>query len=217
MTSLVTAARDISSAYQNSVMRPERHNGRTFGRGMSEAATPTVHSRMIPRFVCDPQHSLRPLLRLEVLGFHLGPPPYLLVRSCPISASSSVTDMSSPPPDTRTSPNRALSCGETSFRVDPVRAVNGLFQWRDAINAAMQAQSLNALGQSCMLIGNENVIRLDAPETPRPIRMDEHERANVESPTMARALMEGSSHLIDALFLGEAATRYEPCTITKVT
>ena len=105
----------------------------------------------------------------------------------------------------------SLGCGETSFRVDPAKAAGGLFQWKDAISAAMRAQSLNALGQSYMLIGKNNVVRLDAPETPMPIRMDNHKRASVELPDMARALVEGSGHLIDNMFLREAAPRYEPC------
>ena len=109
----------------------------------------------------------------------------------------------------------SLGCGETSFRVDPARAVGGLIQWRGAISAAMRAQSLNALGQSFMLIGKENVVRLDAPETPTPIQMDNHKRAKVELPAMARSLVEGSGHLVSSLFLSEPAAHYEPCAFRR--
>lgn len=105
----------------------------------------------------------------------------------------------------------SLGCGETSFKVDPARASGGLFQWKDAMRAAMRAQSLNALGQSYLLLGRENVIRLDAPETPTPIALDNHKRAVAELPAMARVLAEGSGHHVEELFLSEMADPYEPC------
>ncbi|WP_158927354.1 CBASS cGAMP-activated phospholipase [Acidisphaera sp. S103] len=109
----------------------------------------------------------------------------------------------------------SLGCGETSFRVDPVKAVGGMFQWKGAILAAMRAQSLNALGQTFMLIGKENVVRLDAPETPTPIQLDGHQRAKVELPAMARALVEGSGHLVESLFLTETVAPYVPSVTTR--
>ena len=109
----------------------------------------------------------------------------------------------------------SLGCGETSFKVDPSRANGGVLQWKDAIRAAMRAQSHNALGQSYLLLGKENVIRLDAPETPRPIAMDDHSRAKAELPSMARSLVEGAGHHVRAIFLNEPATTYEPCPIVR--
>lgn len=105
----------------------------------------------------------------------------------------------------------SLGCGETSFKVDPARAVGGMFQWKDAIRAAMRAQSLNALGQSYLLLGKDNVVRMDAPETPTPIALDNHGRAVAELPSMARALAESSGHHVEALFLSSPAEPYVPC------
>lgn len=105
----------------------------------------------------------------------------------------------------------SLGCGETSFKVDPARAAGGLVQWRDAIRATMRAQSHNALGQAYLLLGKENVVRLDAPETPDPIAMDDHRRARAELPGMARSLAEAAGHRVEELFLREAAAPYEPC------
>ena len=110
----------------------------------------------------------------------------------------------------------SLGCGETPFKVDPGRAKGGLFQWRDAIRAAMRAQSHNALGQAYLLVGKENVVRLDAPETANPIPMDDHRRAAAELPLIARALVEGSGHHIQGLFLKDAAAPYEPCTHSRI-
>lgn len=107
----------------------------------------------------------------------------------------------------------SLGCGETSFKVDPSRASGGLLQWKDAIRAAMRAQSHNALGQSYLLLGKENVVRLDAPETPNPIAMDDHRRAKAELPSMARALVEASGHHVRTLFLDDPVSAYHPCPL----
>ena len=109
----------------------------------------------------------------------------------------------------------SLGCGETSFRVDPAKAVGGMFQWRGAINAAMRAQSLNALGQCYLLVGKQNVVRLDAPETPTPIAMDNHPRAMMELPAMARSLVEGAGHHVESLFLQDAVLPFEPCELAR--
>jgi hypothetical protein len=54
------------------------------------------------------------------------------------------------------------------------------------ILAAMRPQSLNAL------VGKDNVIRVDAPESPASTDMDDYRRATVELPAMARSLVEAS-------------------------
>lgn len=104
----------------------------------------------------------------------------------------------------------SLGCGETSFKVDASRATGGLVSWRHGIHAAMRAQSLNALGQAGLLIGKENLVRIDAPETPNPIDMDDHRRAKAELPAMARSLIEAAGQQIKQVFLQDLALPYEP-------
>lgn len=104
----------------------------------------------------------------------------------------------------------SLGCGETSFKVDPEKAKGGLVSWRNALRAAMRAQSLNGLGQAGLLIGKENLIRVDAPETPNPIDMDDHRRAKEELPAMARSLVEASGHRVEQMFLRDQADPYTP-------
>jgi predicted acylesterase/phospholipase RssA len=104
-----------------------------------------------------------------------------------------------------------LGCGETSFKVDAAKARGGLFQWRHVFQAAMRAQSLNALGQAYLLIGKDNVVRVDAPETPTPIGLDDYRRAKAELPALARSLAEASGHQIERLFLNLPAEPYQPC------
>lgn len=100
----------------------------------------------------------------------------------------------------------SLGCGETQFQVTAKRATGGLFQWRDVIRAAMRAQSLNALGQSYLLLGRDHVTRLDAPESANPIALDDHTRASNELPNMARSLVEGAGREIERIFFGSVST-----------
>jgi len=107
----------------------------------------------------------------------------------------------------------SLGCGETQYRVTPQRAVGGLFQWRDVIRAAMRAQSLNALGQAYLLLGKDRVMRVDAPESPNPIALDDYLRAKEELPNMARSLVEGAGREIERVFFVTAADAYTPCNV----
>ena len=105
----------------------------------------------------------------------------------------------------------SLGCGETTFQVSAAMAKGGMFHWYNAITAAMRAQSKNALGQAFLLVGKAQVMRLDAPETTRAIRLDDHRRAAAELPNLARSLVEASGREIQRQFLGEPALKFTPC------
>jgi Patatin-like phospholipase len=105
----------------------------------------------------------------------------------------------------------SLGCGETSFTVGDARAKGGLIHWFNIFFAALRAQSLNALGQAYLLVGKDQVLRLDAPPGPNPIALDDFERARAELPHMARSLVEAAGHEVACLFLSEPAMPYRPC------
>jgi patatin-like phospholipase/acyl hydrolase len=107
----------------------------------------------------------------------------------------------------------SLGCGETSFKVDDQRARGGLLHWWNVIQASMRAQSLNALGQAYLLVGKDHVLRLDAPESPRPIALDDHRRASEELPGMARSLVEAAGREVQRAFFGDLAAPYVPCPL----
>lgn len=109
----------------------------------------------------------------------------------------------------------SLGCGETTFKVDASKSLGGLWQWRKAIEGAMRAQSLNALGQTYLLVGKDQVCRLDAPESTNPIDLDDYIRAKAELPGMARSLVEASGHRVAATFLSEEARQPEWATIAS--
>jgi hypothetical protein len=107
----------------------------------------------------------------------------------------------------------SLGCGETTFKVDDRRAQGGLLHWWNVIRAAMRAQSLNALGQAYLLIGKDHVMRVDAPESPNAIALDDFRRAKEELPAMARSLVEGAGREINRVFLSEPASEFVPVII----
>ena len=97
----------------------------------------------------------------------------------------------------------SLGCGETNFKVTPRRSKGGKFQWKDVISAAMRAQSKNALGQAYLLVGKDQVLRLDGPESTNPIELDDHHRACSDLPAMGRSLVEANGQGIYVTFLRE--------------
>lgn len=97
----------------------------------------------------------------------------------------------------------SLGCGETVHKVNPGMANGGFFQWRKVIQPAVRAQSRNALGQAFLLLGKDNVVRVDAPESEKPVPLDDHARACSELPNMARALAEANGHLVFERYLSD--------------
>lgn len=99
----------------------------------------------------------------------------------------------------------SLGCGETSFRVDDAKASGGIRHWWNVYWGAMRAQSLNALGQAYLLVGKDQVLRLDAPESANPIALDDYVRARDEFPGVARSLVEAGGREAERLFLDSGA------------
>lgn len=107
----------------------------------------------------------------------------------------------------------SLGCGETAFTVGDARAKGGLIHWSSIFFAALRAQSLNALGQAYLLVGKDQVIRLDAPRHPNPIGLDDFNRARQELPHMARSLVEAAGSQVSTMFLAVPAQEYLPCPL----
>jgi len=100
----------------------------------------------------------------------------------------------------------SLGCGQGTFRTSERLRTGGWVRWAIAFrDAAMRAQSHNALGQAYLLVGKDQVRRLDAPESAAPIPMDDVRRACKELPHVARALVESAGHDLCRLFLSEPA------------
>jgi hypothetical protein len=107
----------------------------------------------------------------------------------------------------------SLGTGEATFTLDESVRNGGARHWAflRAFKAAGRAQCKNALGQAYLLVGKNNVLRIDPPESDTLIPLDDTRRALSELPHAARSLAEGSGHQVEALFFQDAAKAFEPC------
>lgn len=109
----------------------------------------------------------------------------------------------------------SIGTGKGTFSVDEKARNGGAKEWAflRSFAAAARAQSKNALGQAFLLAGKQNVVRIDVPESADPIALDDVERALKELPLVARSLVEGSGHHVQALFLQDVVDRFEKCPV----
>lgn len=107
----------------------------------------------------------------------------------------------------------SLGTGEASYTLHRESQRGGIRHWAflETFKAAARAQSKNALGQAYLLIGKNNVVRVEPPESDRPIAMDDTPRALRELPKAAQALAEGSGHHVANMFFGDLADGFIPC------
>lgn len=109
----------------------------------------------------------------------------------------------------------SLGTGESTFTVDEKARLGGMKKWAfmRTFNAAARAQSKNTLGQAYLLVGKNNVVRIDVPESDMPIAMDDVGRSVRELPFIARSLVEGAGHHIHRMFLEDVAEPFIRCPV----
>ena len=107
----------------------------------------------------------------------------------------------------------SLGTGEAEFSLGEGVRSGGVRHWAflRAFEAAARAQCKNALGQAFLLVGKNNVLRVDPPESSNPIALDDVQRALAELPAIARGLSEVSGHHVAAMFLVDAADAFVRC------
>lgn len=109
----------------------------------------------------------------------------------------------------------SVGTGSATFTVDESVREGGALQWgmMRAFSAASRAQSLNALGQANLLLGKNNVVRIDPPETRDPIALDDARRSLLELPPLARSMAEASGHRVAEMFLRDLADPFVKCPL----
>ncbi|MCP1850286.1 MULTISPECIES: CBASS cGAMP-activated phospholipase [unclassified Bradyrhizobium] len=107
----------------------------------------------------------------------------------------------------------SLGTGESTFTVDERARNGGIKDWAflRSFNAAARAQSRNALGQAYLLVGKNNVTRIDVPESDAPIAMDDVTRSVRELPLVARSLVEGAGHHVERVFFDGVVEKFIRC------
>ena len=104
----------------------------------------------------------------------------------------------------------SLGTGDTEIRFTQNQIVHGgLVDWYEIILSAMHLQSQNATGQAGLLIGRDQLLRLNAPPMPdNPIALDDYDRAKDELPPIAAQLVSAQGQLIRDRFLTNQADPY---------
>jgi uncharacterized protein len=105
----------------------------------------------------------------------------------------------------------SLGCGDDPYTVGKGKIIcGGILAWKDVFYAAMRLQSLNAQGQAGLIIGPEQVIRVDAPTNEEKIQMDDWKRASAELPGATEVALNTAGSAVAQMFLSTPAQRYEP-------
>lgn len=110
----------------------------------------------------------------------------------------------------------SIGTGESTFTVDEKARNGGAAKWAfmRSFNAAARAQSKNALGQAFLLLGKQNVLRIDPPESDNAIKLDDVHRSLKELPLVARSLVDGSGHRVQEMFLQDKVDTFVKCPST---
>jgi uncharacterized protein len=105
----------------------------------------------------------------------------------------------------------SLGCGEGLYSVGGTKVTwGGMVQWRDIISAAMRLQSQNAIGQAGLLIGPENLVRVDLPSNFTPIELDDWRAAADLLPQAAARSVDADGARIADILLHSPASPYLP-------
>lgn len=106
----------------------------------------------------------------------------------------------------------SLGTGDAEIQFSAGQILHGgLWDWAEIITSAMHLQSQNANGQAGLLIGRDQLIRLNAPPPlagKKPIDLDDYARASAELPDIARKLIDDNGDAIRDRFLFAPADPY---------
>jgi hypothetical protein len=96
----------------------------------------------------------------------------------------------------------SIGCGSAPYRVEEPHFSGGKWQWRDAISAAIAASSANSFGQASLLIGRDNILRIDVNgEDASNIALDDYEAAKRLLPPHAASVIDELGNDVYARFL----------------
>ena len=107
----------------------------------------------------------------------------------------------------------SIGCGETPYIVETKMIAGGFWHWRKIIKGAIHLQSQNAIGQAGLLIGRDNIFRIDVPENMMPkkgIDLDDWKKSITVLPRAAEKVFSDFGNKIKDNFLRETTIPYKP-------
>lgn len=105
----------------------------------------------------------------------------------------------------------SLGCADGEYRITEGQEVHGgIWHWKEIFSAASHLQGQNVWGQAGLLIGRNNITRLDHTPTSSPIAIDDFDRASNELPSIAREIVREQGEVVQQQFLVEVAEPFIP-------
>ena len=105
----------------------------------------------------------------------------------------------------------SIGCGDKPFEMsDRQGKSSGLLHWRKVFEVQMHLQSETAINLAGLLIGRNNITRLDRPEGSEPIELDDWEAARELLPSEAEEIVNANAAHIVKTFLTQPATPFTP-------
>ena len=105
----------------------------------------------------------------------------------------------------------SIGCGDDPYRVSGAKIFKGgMLHWRDIMFAAMRLQSQSALGQVGLMVGPENLLRIDVPKAVPQIALDDWRSAVEFLPAAAQEAVESQGNRAFEMFLRQPASIYRP-------
>lgn len=93
----------------------------------------------------------------------------------------------------------SIGCGKYSKEITVEKANGGIFDWLDTLEYVSQLQSHNAVGQAGLLIGRDNILRLN-PNLSSPISMDDFATAKDRLPSLGKTTFKRNKEEIRSFF-----------------
>lgn len=102
----------------------------------------------------------------------------------------------------------SIGTGNAPYDISAFALRGGLFQWKEIIKSAIFLTTDNAQAQACLLLGPENILRLEPKGEAAKIDLDDWRAASTQLPTLARADFDANRERISSLFVEKVAPRH---------
>ncbi|WP_050401022.1 CBASS cGAMP-activated phospholipase [Bradyrhizobium embrapense] len=109
----------------------------------------------------------------------------------------------------------SIGTGNAPYDIGSFALRGGLFQWREIIKGAMFLTTDNAQAQACLLLGPENILRLEPKGAAAEIDLNDWSGAKNVLPSLGKSDYESNRTRIASLFVEKVAPRHRFYTSVK--
>jgi uncharacterized protein len=103
----------------------------------------------------------------------------------------------------------SLGCGPQKFEMSRLRyLLGGFLTWTTLMFESMHIQSQNVIGQARLIVGGDNVLRIDSAPDANQIELWNWARAKSELPSIGETLAQDAGDQVRAMFFQAKAERY---------